>query len=132
MGNLKELCRIRIRDLAYAGGFTDGEGSVYITVGINNYLRIEVSCSQKYPEALKWFEKTFGGKVYGKFPSFQWKLNGENAVKYLKVVLPYLIVKNVDAQEAIAMWESKNNSDELLRLLEARKKRRDGRNAATC
>ena len=103
----------RIKDLAWAAGFFDGEGSITLTVSEGKYIRLEVACSQKVQLPLALFERMFGGSVYGYTPKhgeicFVWKIYGAKGVEFLKELYPYMIVKDADAKEVIDIWESKD------------------------
>ena len=115
-------------DIAYLAGFFDGEGSVYITLGNNKYLRIEVSISQKHRAVLNWIVTNFGGKIYqskGHYP--QWKMNGAKAVEFLLMMRPYLIEKAVDVEDVVTMWNARYDKPLLKELINERIKRRGGK-----
>jgi hypothetical protein len=118
-----------ISDICYTAGFFDGEGSVTISLYNERYVRIEVGCSQKYPAVLNWMKRTFGGNVYGT-KMYQWKLHGEKGVAFLRLIRPYLIVKCVDADEAFDAWENRADVEKLIRILVARRERREQRDRA--
>jgi hypothetical protein len=97
------------RDLAWAAGFFDGEGSITLTATLPSYLRLEVTCSQKTQLPLVLFERWFGGNVYSNKPKkgevcYVWKIYGANAVTFLSTLLPLLVVKGEDAKEVINIW----------------------------
>lgn len=109
-------------DLAYAAGFFDGEGSITIS-NKGGYVRIEVAVSQKLPAVLQWWETHFDGNTYHSVVS-QWKIHGSKGVALLTLLLPYLIVKNVDAQEAIHIWSIRADRELTTQLINERKVRR--------
>ena len=113
-------------DVAYAAGFFDGEGSISVSLMKDRYLRIEVACSQKYSPALRWMQRTFGGNVYGEEGrGCQWKLHGEDGTKFLHLVSPFLIVKAREAQLVLHMWNIRSDTEELRRLVDEYRHRRD-------
>lgn len=117
---------MRKTDIAYAAGFFDGEGSVYITLQKDKYVRIEAAVSQKPLAVLYWFEKVFGGKTYTpKGYAGQWKKNGAEAVEFLSLIEPFLIVKQVDYVEAKELWENRHDTDRVRELLDRRKRRKE-------
>ncbi len=97
-------------DLAWMGGFFDGEGSITLTVMQEKYIRLEVTCSQKVQLPLTVYEAHFGGNTHGYKPKrgdicYAWKIYGEAAVKFLITLLPYMVVKGDDAREVIDIWQ---------------------------
>lgn len=97
-------------DLAYAAGLIDGEGcvGVYRNSHNGNYqLRITVEMTVKRP--LDKLYSMFGGRFYYKAkanmpnhkPAHTWMVFNGNAEKVLKLILPYLLVKDKQAKEAI-------------------------------
>jgi len=82
---------MKVRDLAWAAGFFDGEGYVGLAkVGSrNNRLRAQVSVSQKRREPLEEFERFFGGRVYD-YEFYQWHLRALPDIKnLLKKLIPF-------------------------------------------
>jgi hypothetical protein len=121
------------RDLGYLAGFFDGEGSVSYGLTKGRYLRLEISVSQntvQVPEIFVRLLKT--GKVYQSKAKngsviFQWKVYGEKALDPLQVLIPYLIVKKVDAQQALELWARRHDLDFIKEQLADRQKRKDVR-----
>jgi hypothetical protein len=102
------------KDLIYAAGFFDGEG----TVQLNRYkrnkkgdacYRLCVSVSNTKKEVIDWFKETFGtGCVHpirkfkkGGNPGWRWLLYSRRASKFLQMIYPYLKVKKDDAEIGI-------------------------------
>ena len=106
-------------DLAWAAGFFDGDGSVYIASkaisprGVR-YFGLELSISQVDPRPLHKYREMFGGAIsmnprpihrdWGK-----WKAGGKNAAIVLRQLLPYLLSKRGEAE--LALWFAANKSN---------------------
>ena len=115
---------MRKADIAYAAGFFDGEGAVSLSLQKGKYLRVEVATSQNTIDVLLWYRRNFGGSIYGSPERcFQWKIFGEKAIDFLKLIQPYLFVKQVDAVEAVQVWESRDDLGRMTELIRARKER---------
>lgn len=114
-------------DIAYAAGFFDGEGSITIGLDRGKYLRLEVSSSQNLPPVLFWHVPLFGGKVYHPAGhASQWKIYGAKAIPFLIMIQPYLIVKAVDVEETLNIWQAykAGRKEEARTMIEERKVRR--------
>lgn len=104
-------------DIAYAAGFFDGEGHVRCDIH-NGYPMLKVSVSQQDPQPLDWLQTLFGGRVYFRTvgsTKYRFKTNGchtwqihtTDAYLFLDVVLPYLMVKKQEAEEAMTKWNER-------------------------
>jgi hypothetical protein len=96
-------------ELAYMAGFMDGEGSISLRLQQGKYLRIEVAVAQNTVDVLWMFVRQFKGNIYQSSRCYQWKCYGAGAVSFLKSMQPFLIVKRLDAEEAIAAWERRDD-----------------------
>jgi len=105
-------------DLAYLAGILDGEGCVHIAKEKRKQsfvykLRVQVSMVDKVPPMLA--HNTFGGYLRlrdrnAKWkPLWEWQVKSNNAVTCLKVLLPYLRTKRVEAELALKFWSEKNH-----------------------
>lgn len=91
--------------VAWAAGFFDGEGNVrYDTEG-----NLHVGAAQTTHRPLFELQRAFGGTVRdrpspvaGHRHQWFWRLSGRNAVEFLRMVRPYLRVKDRQADLAIA------------------------------
>lgn len=104
------------RELGYLAGLLDGEG--YITWHVRRRNgKIEkhphIGIANTNPEVLKYLE-SFGGKVSwrperGKFSACgAWQIDGTlNIIKFLRSVLPSLIIKQKKAEEMLAELEKR-------------------------
>lgn len=102
--------------LAYFAGFFDGEGCIYLSTSgpKDQYLRVEVSMSQKDPAVLYHAARLFGGSVYKgtNAAASQWKIHGSKAIDFLGIMIannPGLIVKQAAALMAIRCWENRKD-----------------------
>ena len=119
-------------DLAWAAGFFDGEGSVCITKHTTTMsgrqytqLALAVSVVNTHEASIRLLQVWFGGQVYrrtmnhlGKRLIWCWKIQSQQALRFLEAIKPYLKVKATHAIYAIAFQHSK-------RFSSATTKRRD-------
>jgi hypothetical protein len=91
-------------EMAYIAGFFDGEGHCRYRSPDNNGIRTMVATfTQKRPEVLLWIQSKIGGAYYNRRDPAAARLNfnGYEAAVVLRRMFPYLIVKRVEAYEAI-------------------------------
>jgi hypothetical protein len=98
-------------DLAWAAGFIDGEGTIYISPENlpKHPMGLRLLASQTVEAPLHKLQSMFGGNVYLRHdtrkeayrPLWTWQLGGALAKQALKAMLPYLTVKH--RQAAIAL-----------------------------
>src|SRR5260370_28700476 len=114
-------------ELAYAAGFFDGEGCICIALQKGSSCRgvyyphirryfISISMSQNDPAPLRWLVERFGGSsrfLRGKRSYYQWHyerwnwvLSTNAALRFLRLVRPYLIVKASQADLAFKFAET--------------------------
>lgn len=108
--------------LAYIAGFFDGEGSIVIPRRYTNLRRgckfsLSVRIVNTYKPVIDLCQRLFGGYVYEKpiekshhKQAYQWYVNAQKGEDFLKLILPYLVVKKEEAE--IAM-EFRNMQREL-------------------
>ena len=104
-----------MRDLAYAAGAIDCDGTICYT-GRNPSA--VVSLGNTNPAIPAWLEERFGGAVYSygdtkalrEHPNWKglqtWMINGREAVEFLKKIRPWLIQKQVQADLVIEASEA--------------------------
>lgn len=100
-------------DLAWAAGFFDGEGCISAPVRVRVRNRRDYSLSlyvgQVDPRPLMRLRSYFGGEVvprtsWGKGrPIFMWRVSGTTAEATLRLLLPYLMVKEEQARLALEL-----------------------------
>lgn len=90
-------------DKAYAAGFFDGEGCVFIQRRTDRRGHILwVFATQSYPGPLLWLQDRWGGSVRPRKqkgvpsswkPCHEWYVFGSKALRFLRDVVPHLLVK---------------------------------------
>jgi hypothetical protein len=106
---------IRRTDLAYLAGFFDGEGSLSLSLNESGGIRFTVACSQNTRTVLDLYVRHFGGSVYGYTPKgrrsemFSWRVNAQKAYDFLVQVRSFLLVKLVDADTCMSIWEQRED-----------------------
>lgn len=116
-------------DIAWAAGFIDGEGCLTL-VKKRNGLQVVLNVSQVELAPLYKLKDLFGGSIqkHGKETdkwraAYMWVITGINAASVIKLIRPYLLVKNKQAdilmiyQELVVDTQKKNqyvlgNNDE--------------------
>jgi hypothetical protein len=126
-------------DLAYAAGIVDGEGTIGITeIGArpkkgrkNPQHRIYVAVAMTDAAIPLLMSEMFGGSVNTYHyhpernrPQTRWSLSGKRAVLCLEALLPYLRLKNAQAELAINFQEKylKRKRNSVLDELEERRR----------
>jgi hypothetical protein len=100
-------------DLAYIAGIIDGEGCIYIERGKKGrgfQLSVSVGSSDKcLCELLKF---SFGGCVYQMksktLPMWKWEIRTRQAGQFLESILPYLRLKQPQAEIAIKFQKARH------------------------
>ncbi len=95
----------------YVAGFFDGEGSVGVYArkdraeGFHLRTQLVQNNSKDVRMMFGWLIFRFGGHCTGiddpKRKKFSWQLNSNNAVTFLRWILPYLVLKKDQAKVAI-------------------------------
>lgn len=97
---------------SYWAGIFDGEGNIYFA---KDLVHIKVGVAQKEPGILYLLKTRFGGNVYqyGEQPTPHWEcFNKQQTTSFLKAIVPYLIIKKVEAEialEALSGWLPSRN-----------------------
>jgi len=106
-------------ELGYAAGIFDGEGSVGIMVVKNGkgyvYHRLQLTITNTNPEVIQWLFERWGGCIHN--PRYfakqewraahRWTLADGRAMKFLKEILPFLVIKKEQATLGIQFQETK-------------------------
>lgn len=104
--------------LAYCAGILDGEGYVGIVNRPNRKPYVSIQISMTNYECLKFVYDTIpNGKMYmptwakrhGYKQTYQLQYNSSNTRDFLRLVLPWLIVKKLKAEQILAMDFSRRN-----------------------
>ena len=110
--------------IAYIAGMFDGEGSISIMKVLprNGRVNIEyktvVSISNTFEPVIIWIKeklnsgyisRTVNKKYPQHKPNYRWMASYQQAYVFLKMVLPYLIIKQAQAELAIKLEKSRHN-----------------------
>lgn len=98
-------------DLAYAAGIVDGEGCISFCYSHKKYQALLVEVTNTNEWLVRWFSFVFGGRTYfqndkrrvgPKYkPIFRWIIRSTEALEFLKLIYPYLMLKKTQADIAI-------------------------------
>jgi len=99
-------------EYAYIAGLTDGEGTIFITPQL--YLSVKIRNTDK--PILLWVQGVYGlGKIYKAKSAikqgFSLEFNSNNALKFLTPLLPYLRIKKLQAELAVAFQLATETGD---------------------
>jgi hypothetical protein len=103
--NYKEVDMTEL-DLAYLAGFIDGEGSIGIVVVAKHKKYVtQIAACNCNPTPIMLLKELFGGKIRLRNwknkkwkPNYEWKLTAKKAAVVIKAILPYLKIKNKQAE----------------------------------
>ena len=88
---------------AYIAGLFDGEGCVNINIRRGGKkAELTVAITNLHVGVLKYVQSHFGGRlsnVGNKKATPDWRCESNKAVSFLKVILPYLIIKKEQAKK---------------------------------
>lgn len=96
--------------IAYFAGLFDGEGCINISSrmargGVSPSFRLTTIITNNVHAPLASAQRIWGGAIHARRGAhvftYQWRLSGNGAVPFLTDVLPYLMVKQDEAQLAI-------------------------------
>lgn len=121
-GRLCEVSSLSNEDLAYIAGFFDGEGSVTIHENFRPSPRgkspnhtLQVSIGNTDSKVLAWVHSVFGGSLTVRAPRprhkdvTQWILRSNGAANFLRAILPFLRMKNKQAEVGISFQSEKGH-----------------------
>lgn len=98
----RDFTNIPVKHIQYASGLTDTDGCFQIIKG--QTPKIFIGQAEKGIDALHFMHDTFGGRIYlhkegneNHQTSYEWLLLGGDAVKYAKLIQPYLLLKKREA-----------------------------------
>ena len=101
----------KVTELAYLAGMIDADGCVFLGVQKSNRsFELQVCVAQADEEVPEWIYNRFGGQIYlrqpskasyGQNPQFAWTITGRKAIRLLKKILPYMVLKKPQAELAI-------------------------------
>lgn len=91
------------KDIIYAAGFLDADGSISILLVRRKYGKLVVQVTGKSKLCPSWFKDTFGGHVYienhkNRPPIYyKWMVLGGHASQFLELVVSFLKLKQQQA-----------------------------------
>ena len=99
--------------LSYFAGFFDGEGYIGIPTVRSKFRSLTVNVTQKDKTVLNFFQCAFGGGISKNKVNqcYQWYIYSDGALRFLKELLPFLMLKAGQARIAIEFQEIKNARD---------------------
>jgi hypothetical protein len=109
--DIEKLLSIPEHELSWAAGFFDGEGNVNISKD-----SLQVSVFNTYKPAVDKFQELFGGNVTVRKGSgnsrdcYMWFVTTGTAAMVLRLLRPYLVVKQEQARIAIEFQATKGYS----------------------
>ena len=105
-------------DLAYTAGIVDGEGYIAIKKYGNKYgyrcSRVEVGNTNEW--LINWLYFSFGGSKYEAKSTkanprarryWKWYISSNEAVEFLKLIMPYIRIKRTQAELALSFQGNK-------------------------
>ncbi len=112
-------------DLAYTAGIIDGEGNIgiypntsHLTKAGKTVHRMRVRVTNTDEWLIHWLKENYGGSIgvvdrgtlYGRNwkPAWWWTLSCNPALRFLKLILPYLRLKKPQAELAVRFQEGKH------------------------
>lgn len=97
--------------LAYAAGYFDGEGCIWV-FNNNKSLSLRASIVSGDTETLQVFVDLFGGKISpvkcksSKISIFRWSRNEKEAFDFLEKICPFMVCKRYQAQLVLSSgWQ---------------------------
>ena len=109
---------VRPMELNYFAGFFDGEGCIMISSRKKGrpYHTLDVAVTLTRRSVLEDFQVAFGGRVYSATrektyykPKWQWIIGGDNAMKFLEQIKPFLRLKRQEAELGIEFQKAKES-----------------------
>lgn len=103
---------MRDTDLAWAAGIIDGEGCIDISLRQGRYAQLDVSVVNTDPRLLLRLRELFRGSVHHRphqtsrprhRMTWRWTIVSRQAETFLRQVRPYLVIKQEQADIALAM-----------------------------
>lgn len=100
--------------IAYIAGLFDGDGSICIAIWIQKnprfspvyYLKIDIGSVEE--SIISWLKENLGGHSCFNKVCFIWEIKRKGAEKILQRILPYLRIKNSQAELALQFQEEEN------------------------
>uniref|UniRef100_A0A6M3J479 Putative homing endonuclease n=1 Tax=viral metagenome TaxID=1070528 RepID=A0A6M3J479_9ZZZZ len=101
--------------LQYTAGFVDGEGCIRIDKSYPKkrsiHYKLQIIVVNTNLEILTLFKEQFGGHLYRRIhkgrEAYYWSMYCQDAEEFVKVILPFLVIKKPQAELALQFQESK-------------------------
>lgn len=98
---------------AWAAGFFDGEGCVFISKQVRSEgkyteYKMRVSISQKSKTPLELIKQLYGGTISPHPSGWQWQCGSQIGASFLRAIEPYLICKNDQVRLALEFQDRKD------------------------
>src|SRR5690349_20279552 len=98
---------------AYLAGIVDGEGCIYVGKSGNNYMSAWVAICMTHKPTIEWIGEVTGcgmviehrTKQQGRRKAWLWRLMSQQAVPFLRELLPHLVTKKFQAEKYIALMQ---------------------------
>lgn len=99
----------RVRDVAYVAGLLDADGHIASTKK-GGWHQVRIGITNRHRKTLEWIQDGFGGYIYEQpkrkeahAQCYQWALATEDLVPFLKLLAPFLKIKQKQAYQAMAL-----------------------------
>lgn len=100
-------------EIRYLAAIIDGDGDIGINKSNERRYRIILEVGNTSELLVHYLQKTYGGNAHGPYKSkhknrkdrFLWKCSTKEAIKIIKQIEPYLIIKQEQATLALEAWE---------------------------
>jgi|SRR5215471_9944811 len=124
LGVIKQakISELSVLQQSYIAGLFDGEGSIVLyDRGYGGRPQLRCSISNTFEPIQIWLKNTTGTgtivrhihpKETGYRDSLTWQCYGQNAVKFLQMLLPFLIIKKDKAEQAIESQKPRKHCDD--------------------
>ena len=112
------LRKFRVRDLAYIAGLLDGEGTITAFMDKRGCIGTSVLIANSYLPVLEWVQSILGGRIVergGKNypahwrPVWKWCCPAVDQTALLKMLVPYLQIKQQNAYQLMALIACRKN-----------------------
>lgn len=99
-------------EISYLAGIIDGEGTIGIRKQSERIYQIRLLVNNTSEELIEYLKENYGGKKLGPYKQkgnnkdiFEWVCSGKEAIKIIKRILPYLVIKQLQAELAIKAFD---------------------------
>lgn len=100
--------------LSYFAGVVDGEGSITLYLRSSKSLRLRIQVANTSTVLMDWLKINYGGTVSpvkrnraNHKLGYMWFTDGEKAYDLIKLLEPYLLIKQPQARVSMEAWETR-------------------------